>query len=323
MITLSPVRDPSEEWDGIERKIIELFKREIYLPLLKEFHESSKVLKNAKNDLVDALNSGRITFNRGVFSGRFNSSISGALKDLGASWDRKSSTWRLPLREVPLELHSVIAASHSKFKEKIAKIDKHLGEIIPEELASKLKVEKMFDQALWKTDKDFRSSVKQVSLIPELTPERRMQIATAWQQNMDLWIKNWTEEKIISLREAMQKSVFASNRFESAISGIQKDFQTTRSKAKFLARQETKLLVTTFKEIRYQEAGVDEYKWKSVKGSPAHPVRPYHKALNDRSEKGEIFRFSNPPVTDKSGRRNNPGQDYNCRCVAVPVVRFK
>ena len=47
-----------------------------------------------------------------------------------------------------------------------------------------------------------------------------------------------------------------------------------------------------------------------------------HKELNDRSEKGEVFKFSNPPIDSPNGSRHNPGQNYNCRCIAIPVVKF-
>ena len=45
-----------------------------------------------------------------------------------------------------------------------------------------------------------------------------------------------------------------------------------------------------------------------------------HKELNARSEKGEIFDFRYPPIDDPNGSRHNPGENYNCRCVAIPVI---
>ena len=61
---------------------------------------------------------------------------------------------------------------------------------------------------------------------------------------------------------------------KNEIGAIQKSYGVTANKAKFLARQETKLLTTTLKEVRYVDAGVTKYKWKSVTGTAAHPVRP-------------------------------------------------
>ena len=35
---------------------------------------------------------------------------------------------------------------------------------------------------------------------------------------------------------------------------------------------------------------------------------------------GKIFEFANPPITNEKGDRNNPGEDWQCRCEAIPIV---
>ncbi|MDR1706162.1 MAG: hypothetical protein LBS19_15970 [Clostridiales bacterium] len=38
---------------------------------------------------------------------------------------------------------------------------------------------------------------------------------------------------------------------------------------------------------------------------------------------GKKFSWSDPPVVDgRSGRRCHPGQDYQCRCAALPVFNL-
>jgi SPP1 gp7 family putative phage head morphogenesis protein len=99
---------------------------------------------------------------------------------------------------------------------------------------------------------------------------------------------------------------------------IRESFGVTEKKAKFLARQETGLLMAKFKESRYTESGIHQYKWRCSAGSAKHPVRPSHKVLD-----GRVFRWDTPPITtapDEPQRRNNPGEDFNCRCVAIPIV---
>ena len=47
-------------------------------------------------------------------------------------------------------------------------------------------------------------------------------------------------------------------------------------------------------------------------------MRKDHKRLN-----GKIFSWNDPPVIDtRTGRRGHPGDDYQCRCVAIPVFDF-
>jgi SPP1 gp7 family putative phage head morphogenesis protein len=319
-IELRPIKESTEDYEAIEQEIIKLFRKCIYLPLLKEFSESANILKNSKDDLFSAIRSGRITYYRGVFSGRFNSTISRELKKLGATWDRIGKAWKINQSDLPAEIRFAIMASESRYAEKVEAIDKKLASIIPEEVAEQLKIERLFDSTLWKVDKEFKKTLRGLTVAPELTPEQAKRIADEWQNNMKLWIKDFTEKEIRKLREEMKETVFAGNRYESAINHIKSSYGVSRRKAKFLARQETSLLMTKFKQTRYEDAGVREYRWGCVTGSPLHPVRPWHKALE-----GKVFRWDNPPVTTAPGepaRRNNPGQDYNCRCFARPIVKF-
>lgn len=320
-ILLKPIKESAEDWDKLEQTLVEWFRKEIYVPVFKSLGASPVRLTNSRTDLYDALRSGRVSFGQGAFSGRFNASVSRELEEMGARWDRRRAAWLIRKSALPLDVIQVIEASTSQFKRKLAAIDKELAQILPEEIAGKLSVEQIFDASLWKVDREFRETVKSITVSPTLTDEARKRIASEWQTNMRLWVKDFTEAEIIKLRTNLKTAAFAGNRYESAVKTIQKSFGVSQNKAKFLARQETSLLMTKFKETRYSEAGVMEYRWGCVAGSKFHPVRPWHKALE-----GKVFRWDDPPITTKPGepvRRNNPGQDYNCRCFAKPIVRFR
>lgn len=324
-IELPPIRENKDDWDEIEAKIKLLFKREIYSPLVKEFSVKG-VLKNSREGLLEAIQSGRLTFNRGKFSGKLNSTLSGELRALGAKWDRSQKCYTLPLDKLPHDVRNAISTSAWRFEQKISRLDEKLSKIVPSELAKKLKLTDLFDKAIFKVEKDFEKTTKNITVAPVFTAKRRQDLAAEWQNNMELWITDFTAKEIVELRKNLRKSIFSGNRFESAVKTIQESYGVSERKAKFLARQETQLAMTTYKYSRYEEAGIGEYKWKCVVGTPSHPVRPQHRKLNDASAAGKIFRFDDPPVTTEPGeaeRRNNPGTDYNCRCTAIPVVRFK
>lgn len=319
-IELAPIKETTQDFEAIEKELERVWRQEIYLPILKILGTPQKVL-NDYDALKEALRSGKITYNRGQFSGRFNASTSRELKRLGARWDRKTGTFRLPQSSMPQEIRMAVAASETAFLKKIDAIDKKLSQILPGEVAAKMKTKDMFDTTLWRTQKDFEETVKGITIAPKLTKEQSERIASEWQNNMDLWVKDWTEKNIKKLRSQMKSTVLAGNRYEAAVSTIQKSYGVSQNKAKFLARQETALMLAKFKETRYESAGVKSYIWGCVAGSKNHPVRPWHKALE-----GKEFRWDNPPITTEPGqpiRKNNPGQDYNCRCFARPVVRVK
>jgi len=66
-----------------------------------------------------------------------------------------------------------------------------------------------------------------------------------------------------------------------------------------------------------KDAGNEKYRWK---------IRPYASMTGTRADHaildGEIFHFDDPPVTDhRTGAKNNPGQDFNCHCVATHIYK--
>ncbi len=318
---LAPVKESTADYEAVEREIKAVFKRLVYEPLMREFNFSRKRIFNSIDDLLAVIRDGRVTFSRGAFKGRFDASASKALRALGAKWDKRTHAWRILAADLPPEVRAAINASDITFQTRMAAIDKRLAQILPEEIADEIKVTKFFDSSLWRVDREIGKTLTGISLPSKLTPDQADRIAVEWQTNLRLWIKDFTAEEIVKLRTDLKKTALSGNRYESAATTIQKSFGVTAAKAKFLARQETSLLMAKFKETRYRDAGITEYKWRCVAGSKNHPVRPSHKILD-----GKIFQWDNPPITTEPGqpaRRNNPGQDYNCRCFARPIVRFK
>lgn len=327
---LRPIKDDPYLSDKIEKRIKEAFKKSFYLPLLRELRvkKPTKVLKNSPEDLVEAMREGRITYSDGAFRGEFDAASSKELRSIGAVWDRKTSSYKISSSKLPSTIRYAISATDTYFKEKISRIDQKLAQILPDEIASEIKTADIFDQTLWKADKDFQKTISNITVAPQLTDERRAKIAEEWQNNMDLWIKDFTEKEIVELRKKIQDSIFSGNRYESLIKSIKASYGVTTRKAKFLARQETNLLLAKFKETRYTDAGVNEYVWGCVH-MPKDKTPKQHTPGNVRYShgilEGKVFRWDNPPVTTAPGepeRRNNPGQDYNCRCFARPIIRF-
>ena len=127
-------------------------------------------------------------------------------------------------------------------------------------------------------------------------------------------MKEWSKEAIAKLRGDITVNVVKGFRAQRMVDQIQADAGVTKRKAQFLARQETSLLVSKFREERYKDVGLVEYEW-STGGDER--VRKDHKDLD-----GRIFRYDSPPIVDRAtGRRGNPGEDFNCRCIAIPVFR--
>lgn len=91
------------------------------------------------------------------------------------------------------------------------------------------------------------------------------------------------------------------------ISGeIQKRTGVAKSRAKFIARDQVSKFNGDLNQLRQKNVGINSYIWST---SLDERVRPSHAA-----KEGQKFNWDNPP-----NDTGNPGEDYNCRCVALPV----
>lgn len=86
----------------------------------------------------------------------------------------------------------------------------------------------------------------------------------------------------------------------------------SESRAMLIARDQTLKLNSSLAEHRAKAAGVTRYTWST---SQDERVRPMHAELE-----GQAFTYDDPPVTNEAGDTNNAGQDYQCRCVGLPIL---
>jgi SPP1 gp7 family putative phage head morphogenesis protein len=319
--TLKPILDKQEYSRNIEKKILNCLYILIFKEIDKIINDSIGTYYNSNGDndlsyLIEAIKKGRIQYNNGKFSGSFNAKISKNLKNLGAVYNKKSKTWDIKIEKLPPEIQQIIAVANIKFQKLHDDILKKLKNFNIDKSIKIFSFETDYETTLTDLNKQlYKTALNDVSVIPEFTEQMKKNIAKDYSNNLNLYIKNFTEEETLKLRDLVYKNTFEGCRAESLVEIIQQRYSVTKSKAQFLAKQETSLLVSKFRQQRYQDCGLNEYEWS---GANDERERPDHKALN-----GLIFTWDNPPITDKrTGARNNPGEDYGCRCIAKPVIRF-
>ena len=109
-------------------------------------------------------------------------------------------------------------------------------------------------------------------------------------------------------------------RWESLVEQIQRDGDITENRAKLIARDQTAKLNSAFNQERQQQVGIERYEWST---SEDERVRPEHAAMEtlDVGFGPGVFSWADPPLKDSSGGEPcHPGEDIQCRCVAIPVV---
>ena len=139
---------------------------------------------------------------------------------------------------------------------------------------------------------------------------------------LDLWrrenlalIKGLTEQQLGSVERILDQ--LGNARVEDVASALLKELKTTESRAKLIAVDQTLKLNAQLTKDAHRQAGIDEYYWADVNDES---VRDRHRELGDASRAGKRFRYDDPPVVNEHGDTGNPGDDYRCRCQAIPYV---
>lgn len=101
-------------------------------------------------------------------------------------------------------------------------------------------------------------------------------------------------------------------RWEDLVEVVQKVGGVTEKRARLIARDQTAKMSSAFNKVRQIGLGISRYIWSD---SHDKRVRHSHHALN-----GHTCEWEHPPLIE--GEPLNPGEDYNCRCVPIPVIHL-
>jgi SPP1 gp7 family putative phage head morphogenesis protein len=141
---------------------------------------------------------------------------------------------------------------------------------------------------------------------PNLTPT----INSFRRANVEL-ITSMARDKVERVKAILDDAPNA--RVETIRDRILEEGGVTKRQAALIARDQVLSLNAQVTQKRHAAAGIERYIWRT---SGDGDVRPAHRALD-----GKVFSYDDPPVVDaKKGRREHPGEDYQCRCTAEPVI---
>lgn len=163
----------------------------------------------------------------------------------------------------------------------------------------------LFDRHAAAVQKANGKALRLLGIRPTQEPRLAAEIAKRRQENIDLVI-NAGRSYAGAVQEIVNNPSNFGLRVEEIKAKLQERSDVTESRAELIARDQTLKLNGAITEIRQTSAGINEYEWST---SLDERVRPEHAALE-----GQRFSWSSPPSV------GHPGEDYQCRCVAVPVV---
>lgn len=300
------VRDT--DYKGIADSIGQFFWSLYFGPLLSVLSDSPRIF-NSRQALVTAIRAGRITYRDKEWTGRFSAATSSELAKF-ATWDARTKRWT---GAPPPDILAATVVANSNAE----KLAQRLRRAIDDAAAQ---AEHAIERLSFPFDGPFRlmtdavdAELQVLGIHPAMTPDMRWAMTNDYTFNMKLNIKNWDDEQITRLREMVERFVLRGYRREELRAMIEQEWGVSANKASFLARQETSLFMSKLRRERFLDAGVRRYRWST---SGDERVRDSHRELH-----GNVYTFGDPPIVDATtGRRAEPGEDFNCRCVAIPII---
>lgn len=331
---LKPVEFRDSWGKPIAKEVRDTFVKTLYDPLMEALDEEDPK-ENAKPSALErALRDGEVRYQAGTFTGKINAAISKEIKELGGRFT--DGHWRLLEQQMPENLRKACVANQSMLRRLADAIDKRLQDMAENARVAieNMSIKSLGIYALDRTSDEFKSTVgKAMSVAPQdsLKREGQKMLKTDYIETRDLPIKQrlgaeidsavkessryFAYGEIVKLRQDLSKMIAAGKPRGDVVKYIKSRMKVSDNRARFIGRQETSLYTSKLKEAQYKQAGINEYIWKTVGDSR---VRHDHRILNKKR-----FSWDNPPVVDeRTGKRAAPGEDFNCRCVAQPVVEW-
>lgn len=147
-----------------------------------------------------------------------------------------------------------------------------------------------------------------------LTGPLKDTMIAATAQNASL-IKSIPAQYLHDVAQAVLRSVTTGNGLADLQPKLEARAEITKRRARMIAEDQTRKTYSAINSKRMQKLGLDEFEWLHSGGSK-HP-RELHQSYN-----GKVFKFSDPPVVnERTGETGLPGDEPNCHCKAIPVIR--
>jgi SPP1 gp7 family putative phage head morphogenesis protein len=303
-------------YSPVYKTLKQLFFEIYYRPLLQLIDLPNVKLNASETAIIEAIKSGRVQYKDGVFSGQFNISISRELATF-ATFDKRSNVWRG--QPGPMIKAAAIMAESKRID-----LQNKMNQAIDEAQQKIIdQIDNMYfgnDLPLFAMGDDIADDLKSIGVMPEIDERTEKALRKDYTTNMRLNIvdennpgEDWNSKQVERLRE-MVKQYQTTGTNTSLIQLIQSEWDTSASKARFLASQETRLFLGTLSRDRAKRTGVRRYRWST---SHDERVREDHKLLQ-----GTIVDLDSPgPIVDrKTGRRAHAGEDFGCRCAKIWVL---
>lgn len=124
-------------------------------------------------------------------------------------------------------------------------------------------------------------------------------------------IRGFADDMLKRVATQTTNSLLAGESVQTLQAKLKRELEVSDSRARLIARDQSSKLTADLNRRRQEDAGVDEYIWRT---SHDERVRPRHAALE-----GKQYKYGEPTGAEEG---LPPGQPVQCRCIAQGVVVF-
>ena len=306
-IYLKPINLRKKEIKKIYDSIKLFLKESLYNNITEIYKEHyKKSVYNTKQSILQLFKIEKLIVKNNVIYGDFNSYISKELRDLGFTYDKNKKGF---VGIIPNDILKICEELRMKNKRFIYDLDDYLNTYLQNLESSIDTINIDYSPMIEDYKEQLINSFERFNIKSSfLTTD----INNNYINNSKLFIKNMLFEETTKMRNELRELVEQGASNKSISQYLQDNYKMTQKRSLFIARQESSLLLSEYSKQQYLNNGIKKYIWST---SNDERVRKLHRELNNT-----IQEFNNPPIDDTNGKRHNPGENFNCRCVAIPIL---
>jgi len=324
----------------LAKAIIAVYVESIFKPLLDIVDDPLRKDNAKATDLERALKNGSVQYKEGAFRGKINAAISKEIKEYGGRYAK--GAWRLPSAQLPSVIQKAINLNIVTMAALLDRATKALDSMPEKVLAmvQNMDMQSLGVVGLNKVSIEFKKRInKAFSVYPDLgkkgkakfkmeytdteTKPIKENLLSEYEKGTAPACRDFAYSEIQKLRTELPDLIFGGRPRGEIRDYLMGRLKISAGRAKFIARQETALMTVEFTKIQYQNAGVNKYQWITTGDHIVRGTRPKDSGNHVVLDR-KIYSWDNGPTADhfSTGKSCHPGEDYNCRCQAKPIVEW-
>lgn len=330
---LEPIKYNEKIEKEITQKISEFFYENLFKGLFDIINTSNRVF-NAKTTLLqEEIIKGNIYYQNGAFyskQNKFSNAVAVELEKIGAKYSKWRKAYVISVENLDAQILWAIQTEQARTDATVKALVEFLSFKALE--LPKLSEDLVFGEIVNTMFLDLQKRLydnakkKKIALItPKLDDFRLQEIHKNYVDNLHFWIKNFSEQETVKMRETLINMVLDGKSVKTIATYIQNRYGVNKRKALFLARNENAIATASYLKAKYTNEGFKYFRWND---SHDERVRELHRELGAKENNKygingtNIFSFDNPPVIYEQKKngvivrqdRGLPGETYNCRC---------